>query len=587
MTDPDFADATYIEPITPEIVEKIIEKERPDARCSHDGRPDRAQHRDGSFQGGTLDKNGVEMIGANARGDRKGEDRLKFREAMFKIGLEIALSAWPHRWRRRGGAGTRSLADDHPPGFTLGGTGGGIAYNREEFDAIVDAGLEPSPTSEILIEESVLGWKEYEIEVMRDQPTTASSSARSRISTRWGCIQATPSRLPRPDADGQGISTHARCAHRGAPRNRVETGGSNVQFAVNPKTDGMVVIEMNPRVSRSSALASKATGFPIAKIAAKLAVGYTLDEIGNDITAGDPGELRADHRLRRGENSALRIREIPGGGADAEDPDEIGGRSDGDRADLRGDPSEGAPRARDRARPAWTASYALENADPAEIELRRLTGSHSTGCWSPPKRFARGSRSSVINSDRRLRSVVSPRGWRRSFARRNRCRVRWPAERYARHAAAESDGLFRRPARRSSRSARRTSSARPAKRWRRGAARRGPQRDPGDDRRLSPKPEVRARTACGLGVLGWCSSASTAARPSSMRRPPTSIRPTRAEISSAGTSRRAGRRGRRVGPAQGDDPRRRAEPHRAGDRVRLLLLPRRFRARPGRAPASK
>jgi carbamoyl-phosphate synthase large subunit len=288
MTDPELADATYIEPITPEIVAKILEKERPDALLPTMGGQTALNTALALFKDGTLDRLGIELIGANAQAIEKAEDRLKFREAMDKIGLESPRSGIAH-----------SLEDglqvlEHVglpaiirPSFTLGGTGGGIAYNREEFVRIVLGGLEASPTSEVLIEESVLGWKEFEMEVVRDRADNAiiicSIENVDPMGVHTGDSITVAPALTLTDKEYQRMRSASIAVLREIG---VETGGSNVQFAIDPKTGRMVVIEMNPRVSRSSALASKATGFPIAKVAARLAVGYTLDEIANDITGG-------------------------------------------------------------------------------------------------------------------------------------------------------------------------------------------------------------------------------------------------------------------------------------------------------------
>ena len=237
---------------------------------------------------GTLERLGVELIGANAEAIEKAEDRLKFREAMDRIGLESPRSAIAHSmddgWAALETVGLPAIIR---PSFTLGGTGGGIAYNREEFEAIVRGGLEASPTTEVLIEESVLGWKEFEMEVVRDRADNAiiicSIENIDPMGVHTGDSITVAPALTLTDKEYQRMRNASIAVLREIG---VETGGSNVQFAIDPKTGRMVVIEMNPRVSRSSALASKATGFPIAKVAAKLAVGYTLDEIANDITGG-------------------------------------------------------------------------------------------------------------------------------------------------------------------------------------------------------------------------------------------------------------------------------------------------------------
>ncbi len=288
MTDPEIADATYIEPITPGIVAKICEKERPDALLPTMGGQTALNTALDLYKDGTLDRLGIELIGANAEAIEKAEDRLKFREAMDRIGLESPRSAIAHTV-------DEALAALDPvglpaiirPSFTLGGTGGGIAYNRDEFLQIVTGGLEASPTTEVLIEESVLGWKEFEMEVVRDKADNAiiicSIENVDPMGVHTGDSITVAPALTLTDKEYQRMRSASIAVLREIG---VETGGSNVQFAIDPKTGRMVVIEMNPRVSRSSALASKATGFPIAKVAARLAVGYTLDEIANDITGG-------------------------------------------------------------------------------------------------------------------------------------------------------------------------------------------------------------------------------------------------------------------------------------------------------------
>jgi carbamoyl-phosphate synthase large subunit len=338
MTDPELADATYIEPITPEVVAKIIARERPDALLPTMGGQTALNTALSLRRMGVLERYGVEMIGADAQAIDKAEDRALFREAMKKIGLETPksmlanatsvkdedrkkheaeraalkeanasdteLDALETRWnlgegdrkqRYMGHAmGVAAQALDHVglpaiirPSFTLGGTGGGIAFNREEFFAIVQSGLDASPTTEVLIEESVLGWKEYEMEVVRDKADNCiivcSIENIDPMGVHTGDSITVAPALTLTDKEYQMMRNASIAVLREIG---VETGGSNVQFAVNPADGRLVVIEMNPRVSRSSALASKATGFPIAKIAAKLAVGYTLDELENDITGG-------------------------------------------------------------------------------------------------------------------------------------------------------------------------------------------------------------------------------------------------------------------------------------------------------------
>jgi carbamoyl-phosphate synthase large subunit len=293
MTDPDMADATYVEPITPEIVAKIIEKERPDAVLPTMGGQTALNVALALFNDGTLAKYGVEMIGADAEAIDKAEDRIKFRDAMTKIGLESARSGIAHSMEEALEVLERTgLPSIIRPSFTMGGTGGGIAYNRDEFIKIVTGGLDASPTTEVLIEESLLGWKEYEMEVVRDRADNAiiicSIENVDPMGVHTGDSITVAPALTLTDKEYQVMRNASIACLREIG---VETGGSNVQFAVNPADGRLIVIEMNPRVSRSSALASKATGFPIAKVAAKLAVGFTLDEITNDITGATPASF--------------------------------------------------------------------------------------------------------------------------------------------------------------------------------------------------------------------------------------------------------------------------------------------------------
>jgi carbamoyl-phosphate synthase large subunit len=291
MTDPEFADRTYIEPITPEVIEAIMEREKPDAILPTLGGQTALNAAMELNRNGALARHGVKLIGANAQAIAKGEDRQLFKEAMLRIGLDVPRSGV-----------ARSLGDidrivgeiaTFPliirPAFTLGGAGGGIAYNREELDAIAARGLDLSPVHEVLIEESLVGWKEFEMEVMRDRMdncvVVCSIENFDPMGVHTGDSITVAPVQTLTDKEYQIMRDAAFAVIREIG---VETGGSNIQFAVHPDNGRMVVIEMNPRVSRSSALASKATGFPIAKIAAKLAVGYTLDEIKNDITRETP-----------------------------------------------------------------------------------------------------------------------------------------------------------------------------------------------------------------------------------------------------------------------------------------------------------
>ncbi len=295
MTDPETADVTYIEPITWQAVEKIIEREKPDALLPTMGGQTALNCALDLVHQGVLEKHGVELIGANEHAIEKAEDRQKFKQAMTKIGLESAKSgvahsmdeAWEVQRRIGDEAGNSGFPVVIRPSFTMGGTGGGIAYNSEEFESICRRGLEASPTKELLIEESLLGWKEYEMEVVRDCADNCiivcSIENLDPMGVHTGdSITVAPAQTL-TDKEYQIMRNASIAVLREIG---VDTGGSNVQFAVNPQTGRMIVIEMNPRVSRSSALASKATGFPIAKVAARLAVGYTLDELKNEITGG-------------------------------------------------------------------------------------------------------------------------------------------------------------------------------------------------------------------------------------------------------------------------------------------------------------
>jgi carbamoyl-phosphate synthase large subunit len=304
MTDPDFAERTYIEPITPECVEKIIAREVQEmTRIGARGKLALLPTLGGQTalniamalaKRGTLETFGVEMIGANAAAIERGEDRQIFKDLMLSIGLDVPISGTAHNPDE-----ARAVAEKIGrlpliirPAFTLGGTGGGIAYNREEFETLARRGLELSPVSEILVEESLLGWKEFEMEVMRDKADNCvivcSIENFDPMGVHTGDSITVAPIQTLTDKEYQIMRDASFAVIRAVG---VETGGSNIQFAVNPDNGRMVIIEMNPRVSRSSALASKATGFPIAKIAAKLAVGYLLDEIKNDITRETPASF--------------------------------------------------------------------------------------------------------------------------------------------------------------------------------------------------------------------------------------------------------------------------------------------------------
>ena len=360
MTDPDMADRTYVEPITPEIVAKIIAKERDVvpggfALLPTMGGQTALNCALSLKKMGVLDKYNIEMIGATAEAIDKAEDRELFREAMTSIGL-----ATPRSHHIKTLSQALAALDDIGlpaiirPSFTLGGTGGGIAYNKSEFIDIVERGIDASPTNEVLIEESVLGWKEFEMEVVRDKADNCiivcSIENLDPMGVHTGDSITVAPALTLTDKEFQIMRDASIAVLREIG---VETGGSNVQFAVNPADGRMIVIEMNPRVSRSSALASKATGFPIAKVAAKLAVGYTLDEIANDITGGaTPASFEPTIDYVVTKIPRFAFEKFPGAEPVADDGDEVGRRGDGDRPHLRRIAAEGAAVARDRSRRA-------------------------------------------------------------------------------------------------------------------------------------------------------------------------------------------------------------------------------------------
>ncbi|QNJ06211.1 carbamoyl-phosphate synthase/ large subunit [Synechococcus sp. MEDNS5] len=291
MTDPEMADRTYVEPLTPEVVTRVIEREKPDALLPTMGGQTALNLAVALAENGTLDRFGIELIGADLKAIRKAEDRQLFKQAMERIGVQVCPSGIASSMdeAKAVGASIGSYPRIIRPAFTLGGSGGGIAYNPEEFDAICKSGLDASPVSQILIEKSLLGWKEFELEVMRDLADNVvivcSIENLDPMGVHTGdSITVAPAQTL-TDREYQRLRDQSIAIIREIG---VATGGSNIQFAINPQNGEVVVIEMNPRVSRSSALASKATGFPIAKIAAKLAIGYTLDEILNDITGKTP-----------------------------------------------------------------------------------------------------------------------------------------------------------------------------------------------------------------------------------------------------------------------------------------------------------
>src|SRR5690349_3140428 len=299
MTDPEFADATYVEPITPDIVEKIIAKERPDALLPTLGGQTALNTAVALHEAGVLDKYGVELIGADIDAIQAGENRERFKEIVAKVAAEHGLNAESARsaichtmdecLRAAGELGYPVVVR---PSFTMGGAGSGMAYDEDDLRRIAGLGLAASPTTEVLLEESILGWKEYELEVMRDRADNVvivcSIENVDPMGVHTGDSVTVAPQQTLTDRTYQKLRDQAIAVIRAVG---VETGGSNVQFAANPATDAIVVIELHPRVSRSSALASKATGFPIAKIAAKVAIGYTLDEIPNDITQETPASF--------------------------------------------------------------------------------------------------------------------------------------------------------------------------------------------------------------------------------------------------------------------------------------------------------
>ena len=338
MTDPEFATSTYIEPLLPGPVTRIIEKERPDALLPTLGGQTALNLAMALHEDGTLERFGVELIGADAGGDppRRGPRGVPPHDDRGGAADPLVDD---RREPRRGRGGTRRRphhpAGDRPPAFTMGGQGGGVGATETELRQVVSEGLAASPINQVLVEESVIGWGEFELEVMRDRNDNVviicSIENVDPMGVHTGDSVTVAPAQTLTDPLYQDLRDQAIAVIRAIG---VETGGSNVQFAVNPENGEIVVIEMNPRVSRSSALASKATGFPIAKMAAKLAVGYALEEIPNDITRADAGLLRADDRLRRDQDPALCLREVPRRGRAALDPHAERRRGDGDRPHL-------------------------------------------------------------------------------------------------------------------------------------------------------------------------------------------------------------------------------------------------------------
>ena len=542
MTDPDLADATYIEPITPEIVAKIIEKERPDALLPTMGGQTALNTALSLKKMGVLDKFNVKMIGATAEAIDKAEDRELFRNAMTKIGLETPRS---HQIKTLAQA-LEALEDIGlpaiiRPSFTLGGTGGGIAYNKDEFIDIVERGIDASPTNEVLIEESVLGWKEYEMEVVRDKKDNCiiicSIENFDPMGIHTGDSITIAPALTLTDKEYQIMRDASIAVLREIG---VETGGSNVQFAVNPADGRLIIIEMNPRVSRSSALASKATGFPIAKVAAKLAVGYTLDEIANDITGGaTPASFEPTIDYVVTKIPRFAFEKFPG----ADETLTTSMKSVGEAMAIGRTFQESLQKA------LRSLETGLTGLDEITIEglgqgddknaIRAALGSPSQDGML---KVAQAMRLGFTDAEIHSACKVDP--W---FLAQMRGIVETEAE-------IRAKGLPKTAGR-----------VPPAE---------GAWASPTPGSASSPAiPPRRSRKSAARSTCGRCSSASTPAPPSSPRPPPTCIRPTRRR--SRDTRRQ---RGAAVGQEEGRHPRRRAEPHRPGHRVRLLLLPCRLRA---------
>jgi carbamoyl-phosphate synthase large subunit len=341
MTDPELADRTYVEPLDVDVVAAIIEREKPDALLPTLGGQTALNIALGLHARGVLERHGVELIGASVEAIRKAEDRALFNDAMRKIGLNVARS----RLARNMADAEQAVSElGFPlilrPSFTLGGSGGGIVYDPRAFDAAIRWAFSQSPTHECLIEESLLGWKEYELEVIRDRADNfaviCSIENFDPMGVHTGDSITVAPAMTLTDKEYQRLRDASRAI---ITEIGVDTGGSNIQFAVNPRDGRVIVVEMNPRVSRSSALASKATGYPIAKIAAKLAVGYRHER-----------GIRAEHRLRGDQGAALRVREVRGLRSAPDHADEIGGRGDGDRPHFQAIAAQSHAFARERPR---------------------------------------------------------------------------------------------------------------------------------------------------------------------------------------------------------------------------------------------
>ena len=540
MTDPEMADAIYIEPINWRTVARIIEKERPDALLPTMGGQTALNTALDLVREGVLEKYGVELIAASRAAIDMAEDRELFRDAMREIGLETPRSRIAHSLeeanRRHGDIGFPVVIR---PSFTMGGTGGGIAYNREEFETIVARGLDASPTSEVLLEESVIGWKEYEMEVVRDRKDNCiiicSIENLDPMGVHTGdSITVAPAQTL-TDKEYQRMRDASIAVLR---KIGVDTGGSNVQFAVNPQDGRLLVIEMNPRVSRSSALASKATGFPIAKIAAKLAVGYTLDELRNDITGGaTPASFEPTIDYVVTKIPRFTFEKFPGGQRPPDHADEVGGRGHGHRPHLPGIAAEGAARPGDRSRRPGRAADAA-----ARRRKRRRSSNTSCACRAPTACCSSPMRSAPAGRSRRSTSSRTsiPGSWRRSKT--------WCSE--------------------EQQVAERGMSGLNAER-------------------------LRALKRKGFSDAAWRRLVGVAEKAVRQRRHELGIRPVYKRVDTCAAEfatstaypvlhLRGGVRGRADRAAQDHDPGRRPQPHRPGHRVRLLLRARRARAARGR-----
>ncbi len=361
MTDPELADATYVEPLTVDVLDRVLEREKPDAILPTMGGQTALNLALAAAKAGVLERHGVELLGASVHSIEMAEDRELFKQAMARIGLACPVSILVSSVEE-GRAAIEEVGFPAilRPSFTLGGSGGGIAYNARELDRMVQFALDQSPVHQVLVEQSVLGWKEYELEVMRDRKDNVviicSIENLDPMGVHTGDSITVAPALTLTDKEYQRMRDASLAIIREIG---VDTGGSNVQFAVNPETGEVVVIEMNPRVSRSSALASKATGFPIAKIAAKLAVGYTLDELANDITRVTPASFEPTIDYVVVKIPRFAFEKFPGVEPRADHPDEVGRRGHGHRPDLQGVLTESGALARDRARRPRPALGAL------------------------------------------------------------------------------------------------------------------------------------------------------------------------------------------------------------------------------------